>query len=99
MSFYDVVECPYCGHDHDMDTYDFDGSNEVDIECESCEKEFEVIREWYPSYSSHSIEYVNCESCKRELRRGDNVYKLKGKELCLSCYGKEYFADINEESN
>lgn len=74
MSIYDVVECPYCGHEHDMDTYEFDGSNEVDIECESCEKEFEVIREWYPSYSSHSIEYANCESCKRELRVGDNSY-------------------------
>ncbi len=20
MSIYDVVECPYCGHEHDMDT-------------------------------------------------------------------------------
>ena len=25
MSIYDVVECPYCGHEHDMDTYEFDG--------------------------------------------------------------------------
>lgn len=88
MSVYDVVECPYCGHEHDMDTYEFDGSNEIDIECESCEKEFEVIREWYPSYSSHSIEYVNCEGCKREVRVGDNSYTFETKTLCQSCYGK-----------
>lgn len=44
MSIYDVVECPYCGHEHDMDTYEFGWGNALDIECESCENEFEVIR-------------------------------------------------------
>ena len=58
------------------------------LSVKNCEKEFEVIREWYPSYSSNLIEYTNCESCKRELRRGDNVYKFKGRELCSSCYAK-----------
>lgn len=89
MSVYDVVECPYCGYDHDLDGYEFDGSNEIDIECECCEKEFEVIRDWIPSYSSHSIEYTTCECCGKVARDSD-TYIFGAKDLCLTCLDKHY---------
>ncbi len=95
MSIYDVVECPYCGHEHDMDTYEFDGDNELDVECEFCEREFEVIREWSPIYSSHSIEYANCECCNRKVRDSE-TYIFESKGLCRSCYDKHYMEWFNQ---
>ena len=74
MSFYDMVECPYCGHELDASEEEFECENEIDVECESCGKEFEILREWYPSYSVHAIEYVNCELCNEEL-------SFKGKRI------------------
>lgn len=47
MSFYDMVECPYCGHELDASEEEFECENEIDVECESCGKEFEILREWY----------------------------------------------------
>lgn len=95
MSIYDVVECPYCGHEHDMDTYEFDGGNELDIECESCENEFEVIREWMPSYNSYPIEYANCECCNKEVRDSE-TYIFESKGLCRTCHAKCYMEWLNQ---
>lgn len=89
MSFYDVVECPYCGHELGASEEEFEHENEIDVECESCGKEFEILREWYPSYIVRPIEYVNCELCNEQLRVGWDVYHLKGKEMCHSCCYRE----------
>ena len=97
MSIYDVVECPYCGHEHEMDVYKFDGGNELDVECESCENEFEVIREWMPSYSSYPIEYANCECCNKEVRDSE-TYIFESKGLCRTCHAKCYMEWLNQSN-
>lgn len=89
MRFYDVVECPYCRCELDASEGEFEGEDEIDVECESCGKEFEVIREWEPIYGVRPIEYVNCELCNEELRVGWDDYHLDGKEMCHSCCYKE----------
>lgn len=98
MSFVATVECPHCGREHEIETYDFDGSDEMDIECENedCSKEFEVIREWYPSYSAHEIKYTVCNKCGKELRVGYNTHNCEGETLCQQCMFHKYFAPVNK---
>lgn len=91
MSYFDEVDCPYCGHSHDMSEYEFDGNDEIDVECENeeCEKEFEVIREWSPSYGSVEIVYEKCEGCNRDTRE-PKVDEVTKETLCSNCYFKRY---------
>lgn len=96
MGALDIIECPHCGYEHDMAKYDFDGSDETDIECESeeCEKEFEVIREWYPSYGAVTIDYYTCLECDAKERDCNMIRQKDNKYLCKSCYFKKEFAKL-----
>ena len=87
MSVYDLVKCPYCGEEYDMSKYDFDGSDEIDIECEDCGKEFEAIREWYPSFSTKSITFSDCQICGK-TERDEDLYISGDKEVCQPCFYK-----------
>lgn len=50
---YEYINCPYCDNEINATEIEFDGFDGVDFECPSCEKEFEAIREWYPTYSAN----------------------------------------------
>ncbi|HHY0482711.1 hypothetical protein [Vibrio parahaemolyticus] len=53
----DTIDCPYCSHEHEPT-----GCHEIDDgswECENCEKEFEVLIEYNPMYSTSKKEGVN----------------------------------------
>ena len=68
------VECPICQNECDLDNYMADlPSNEnslsFDVECDHCEKEFEVFVEFHPRFSSKKIEYFACENCGEETRK------------------------------
>lgn len=89
----DTVECPYCGHENEMDD-DF-SSNEFDTECSNCEEEFEVFVEWYPSYSAGKIVYEKCDKCgteTRDIHKKGKVFPypehFKETEICKSCFLK-----------
>jgi hypothetical protein len=95
--FDDKVECPYCGHENDMSegTIDLPDDNKFDHECEKCEREFEVFVEFYPSYSSSKIEYVNCEKCGKETRdicSKGRIFPypkhIKENKICRPCFYK-----------
>lgn len=89
MSIYDTVECPSCGYEHDMDQYEFDGDDELDVECEQCGVEFEVVREWFPSYSSHAINYITCDDCNKTIRESAKR-TFDRKKLCLTCHTNRF---------
>lgn len=88
MSYFDEIECPYCGYTHDMSEYEFEGNDEIDIECQNteCEKEFMVTVEWSPSYSASEITYEIC-SCGEKVRTED-MYRSGGKFVCRKCFFK-----------
>lgn len=92
MSYFEYVNCPYCNEEVDCETVEFDGYDKVDYECNKCGKEFEIEREWYPSYGANKIEYSKCEECKQE-ERNDNMFRKfrEGMDiyLCRTCYFKE----------
>lgn len=47
------IVCPYCGHLHtDTWEFDIDEDRREDIECESCEREFECEKHVRISYST-----------------------------------------------
>lgn len=87
MSFYDVVECPYCGHELDASEEEFDHGNEIDVECKSCGKEFEVVREWVPEYSSRATEDIECAGCGEMVREASHI---TGEILCIECACKTF---------
>ncbi|MDB2050197.1 hypothetical protein [Clostridium perfringens] len=72
-----------------MDSYEFECSDEMDIECENedCGKEFEVERNWEPSYSASEINYFECDVCG-EKNRDSDMFRQGGKYLCRTCYFK-----------
>ena len=89
MSYFEYVNCPYCNEEVNCMNIEFDGCDKVDHECSNCEKEFEIEREWYPSYSTNEINYYECEVCGIE-DRDDNMFRQKDNEyLCRSCYFKQ----------
>lgn len=91
MVWYEDVKCPYCEHRISIGNEDFDGSDEIDIECdnEECEREFTVIREWEPTFRTQEISFCECEECGKE-DRDDNMYWISDNEyLCRSCYFKK----------
>lgn len=100
MGWYDKVECPYCGYKHDMSTYEFDENDELDIECENedCEKEFEVIREWIPTYSATTIKYYTCIECSKEYRDCNMIIQKDG-HICKNCYFKKEIENLNKTKN
>lgn len=100
MSWFDIVECPYCGHEHTMASEDFEGTDSVDIECENeeCEKEFMVEREWTPSYSASMIEYKICSICC-EKTRSEEIFISKGEILCKSCFFKKEIESLTNKND
>lgn len=49
--------CPYCGHIHDMDTYeDFEPGREGVEECHNCDKKFSWSSDIEVYYSTEKIE-------------------------------------------
>lgn len=104
--FNDTVECPYCEHENDMSegTVDLPSDNKFDHECENCEREFEVQVEFYPSYSSAEIEYVQCEKCGTEtrepLKRG-KVFpfpkSFSENTVCRSCFFEGHREDYKNK--
>lgn len=90
MAWYEELKCPYCEHKITIGNEDFDGDNEIDIECdnEECEREFTVVREWTPSFYVQEIVFYECEECGKE-DRDDNMFRISDNEhLCKSCYFK-----------
>ena len=84
----DTVQCPYCGHENEMEDY-FE-SNEFDHECEECGEEFEVYVEYEPSLSASKIEYILCPICG-EIKRDVTIripYVSEHIEMCEECYRK-----------
>lgn len=89
-----TVDCPYCGHENDMDGVLSDvNGNDFDSECSKCEREFEVHVEFEPSFSSEPIVYKFCQRCAKETRD----IKIKGTifpypehyketEICPECF-------------
>nr|UVM81352.1 MAG: zinc-ribbon domain protein [Bacteriophage sp.] len=98
MSIFDKIECPYCGHEHDMSYYEFDGNNEMDIECqnEECKKEFEVEIDWIPNYYASTINYYKCAKCGTKERDSDMIRQGEDTYLCRSCYCKQELERINK---
>lgn len=97
MMCFDIVECPYCGHENDMSDgcVDLPSDNKFDHECEKCEEEFEVEVEFEPTYSASKIVYTECECCKtkaRDIYRKGYVHpypkNIKETKLCRSCWLK-----------
>ena len=94
MSYFEYVNCPYCNEEVDCEGVEFDGYNKVDYECNNCRKEFEIEREWYPSYGANEINYYECEECGKE-DRDDNMFRQGvGEYLCRSCYFKKEIEKI-----
>ena len=104
---YDTVDCPYCGHENDMSDALCDGlgsDNTLDWECSECEKEFEVLVEFEPSFSASKIEYVTCSLCNKPTR---DIYekgrivpfpkKYEGMKLCSKCFHKGIGEEIEKE--
>ena len=51
---YDVIICPYCKHEHEPTGSHEDDSG--DWECGECEREFECLIEYNPTYTTSKIE-------------------------------------------
>lgn len=88
MSYFEYVYCPYCNEEVNCMDIEFDGSNETDFECSNCEREFEIQREWTPSFSVNEINYYECEECGKEDRNDNMLWTNNDKYLCKSCYFK-----------
>lgn len=93
MSYFEYINCPYCGNEINATEIEFDGFDEIDIECPSCEKEFEVIREWHPTYSANAITFSDCQECGK-TERDKNIYLSDDKELCQKCFYKRELAKL-----
>jgi len=102
---YNTCECPYCGYENTIDTYEGDS---FDWECSECGKEFEIEIEYDPIFNANKIEYVKCDECGREERSSDiryegmtnpypEKYRGKGTKLCHDCYVKGVFEDMEKE--
>lgn len=53
FKYQDSVKCPYCGTKHE---FDYDGDNEVNLECDTCDHTFKLTIDYTPSYSTERIE-------------------------------------------
>jgi len=103
---FDTVECPYCEQENDMSegTVDLPSDNKFDHECGSCEREFEVEVEFYPSYAGMEIIYKNCEKCgtnTRDFAERGRITPfpkcLKENIVCKPCFYKGHSYDYDNE--
>ncbi|WP_310877022.1 hypothetical protein [Priestia megaterium] len=100
--FDETVDCPYCGHEHDMSegTVDLPSDNKFDKNCDICGEEFEVEVEFHPSYGASKIIYDTCDCCSETVR---DFYRkgfvlpfpenLNGEVFCKPCFYKAYKED------
>lgn len=102
----DIVECPYCESENDMTDALIEspsGSNKFDWECENCEKEFEVLVEFDPVFTTSKIEYAECDECGKTTR---DIYEdgkvapfpscIEGKKVCQGCFSKAYRKELDK---
>ena len=87
MSLFDYVKCPYCNKEVNCNDIEFDGHDEIDFECDSCKKEFQITREWYTTYETSKINYETCK-CGKEEKKYDMILN-NWEYVCRDCYFKE----------
>lgn len=87
MSFYDMVECPYCGHELDASEEEFECENEIDVECDACSKTFKIVRELVYQYDSYAIVDIPCDRCGKMVRE---VSHFTEQILCIECACKDF---------
>ena len=94
------VECPYCGCECEIDCIESDC---FDVDCESCEKEFEVNVEYDPTLTATEIHNYDCVECGKRYRwYGDwspwpKKYKSSKVRLCEPCRHKGVIEDMEQE--
>lgn len=80
--YFEYVYCPYCNEEVNCMGLDFD-EDTIEHTCSNCGKDYEIVREWTPSFSSYEKEYAKC-GCGRELKASNMEFK-DGKYKCNMC--------------
>ena len=99
---YDKVKCPCCEYYNKV----FEGISEnevIDLECEKCEKTFEVSVFFNPIYTGSKIVFMECVDCGKDYRFEGRLYPKPKKyehlekdayTVCEECYRREYIKEI-----